>query len=86
MIHTDLIEHNTFGEMKAQLLRGFLHVSKLKAGDILSAVKDMNYQISSTLEFRQLLRISFHSIDIDLRDTSCEKKNPLYLSVSFVCF
>ena len=30
----------------------------------------MNYQTFSNLQFRPLLKISFHSIHIDLRDTS----------------
>ena len=33
----------------------------------------MNYQIFSNLQFRPLLKNSFHSIHIDLRDTSSEK-------------
>ena len=33
----------------------------------------MNYQTISNLQFRPLLKSSFHSIQIDLRDTSGEK-------------
>ena len=33
----------------------------------------MNYQTFSNLQFRQRLKNSFHSIHIDLRDTSGEK-------------
>ena len=33
----------------------------------------MNYQTFSTLQFRRLLKNFFHSIHIDLRDTSGEK-------------
>ena len=33
----------------------------------------MNYQTFSYLQFRLLLKNSFHSIHIDLRDTSNEK-------------
>ena len=33
----------------------------------------MNYQTFSNVQFRPLLKNSFHSIHIDLRDTSGEK-------------
>ena len=33
----------------------------------------MNYQTFSNLQFRRLLKNSFHSIHYDLRDTSGEK-------------
>ena len=33
----------------------------------------MNYQTFSNLQFRPLLKNSFHSIHIDLRDTNGEK-------------
>ena len=33
----------------------------------------MNYQIFSNLQFRPLLKKSFHSVHIDLRDTGGEK-------------
>ena len=33
----------------------------------------MNYQTFSNLQFRPLLKNSFHSIQIDLRDTSGKK-------------
>ena len=43
----------------------------------------MNYQTFSNLQFRQLIKNSFHNVHIDFRDTSGEK-TPLYLSVSLV--
>ena len=73
MIYTDLIEYNIVGDTKAPLLRCFLFVSKLKSGDIITTGQFMNYQTFSNLQFRPLLKISFHSIHIDLRDTSGEK-------------
>ena len=33
----------------------------------------MNYQILSNLQFEALIKIFFHSFQIDLWDTSCEK-------------
>ena len=73
MIYTDLIEYNIVGHTKAPLLRCFPFISKLKSGDIITTGQYMNYQTFSNLPFRQLLKNSFHSIHIDLRDTSGEK-------------
>ena len=55
------------------MLRCYPFISKLKAGDIIATGQYMNYQTFSNLQFRPLLKISFHSIHIDLRDTSGEK-------------
>ena len=73
MIYSDLIEYNIVGDTKTPLLRCFPFISKLKAGDILTTGQYMNYQTFSNLQFRPLLKTSFHSIHIDLRDTSAEK-------------
>ena len=81
MIYIDLVEYNNIGDTKAPLLRCFSFVSNLKGGDILTTGQYMNYQTFSNLQFRSLLRNSFHSIHIDLGDTSGEK-DPLFLSVS----
>ena len=51
----------------------FLFISKLKSGDVITTGQYMNYQTFSNLQFRRLLKISFHSTHIDLRDTSGEK-------------
>ena len=73
MIYTDLIEYNIVGDTKAPLLPCFPFISKLKSGDIITTGQYMNYQTFSNLQFRPLLKNSFHSIHIDLRDTSGEK-------------
>ena len=73
LIYADLIEYNIVGDTKAPMLRCFLFFSKLKAGDIIATGQYMNYQTYSNLQFRPLLKISFHSIHIDLRDMSGEK-------------
>ena len=73
MIYTDLIEYNILGDTKAPLLRCFRFISELKSGDIITTGEYMNYQTFSNLQFRPLLKNSFHSIHIDLRDTSGEK-------------
>ena len=70
MIYTDLVEYNISGNTKAPLLRCFPFISNHKAGDIITTGQYMNCQTFSNLQFRPLLKISFHSIHIDLRDTS----------------
>ena len=72
-IYTDIVEYNIVGDTKAPLLRCFPFISKLKSGDIITTGQYMNYQTFSNLQFRRLLKNSFHSIHIDLRDTSGEK-------------
>ena len=73
MIYTDLIEQYIVGDTKAPLLRCFLFISKLKSGDTISTGQSMNYQTFSNLQFRPLLKNSFHSIHTDFRHTSGEK-------------
>ena len=73
MIYSALVEHSIVGDTKAPLLRCFSFISKLKGGDIITTGQYMNYQTFSKLQFRPLLKISFLSIHIDLRDTSGEK-------------
>ena len=85
IIHSDLVEYKSVGDTKAPLLRCFPFISELEGGDIITTGQYMNYQTFSNLQFRPLLKNSFHSIHIDLRDTSGEK-NPLYLSVSLGLF
>ena len=73
MIYSDLVEHSIVGDTKVHLLRCFPFISKLKGGDIITTGQYMNYQTFSNLQIRPLLKNSFHSIRIDLRDTSGEK-------------
>ena len=73
MIYMDLSECNIVGDTKAPLRRCFPFLSKLKSGDILTPGQYMNYQTFSNLQFRPLLKKCFHSIHINLRDTSVEK-------------
>ena len=85
MIYSDIVEYSIVGDTKAPLLRYFLFISKLKGGNIITTGQYMNYQTFSYLQFRPLLKNSFHSIHIDLRD-HLVKKYPLYLSVSLGLF
>ena len=73
MIDSNSVEYSIVGDTKAPLLRCFPFISKLKGGYIITTGQYMNYQTFSHLQFRPLLKISFHSIHIDLRDTSGEK-------------
>ena len=73
MIYTDIVEYNNVRHTKAPLLRCFPFISELKSGDIITTGQYMIYQTFSNLQFRRLLKNSFHSIHIDLRDTSGEK-------------
>ena len=73
MIYSHLVEYNIVGDTKTPLLRCFPFISKLKGGDIITTGQYMNYQTFSNLQFRPLLKKSFHGIHIDLRDTSGEK-------------
>ena len=82
MIYTDLIEHKIVGDTEAPLLRCFPFISKLKAGDIITIGQYMNYETFSNLQFRPLLKKSFHSMHFELRDTSNEKFP--FVSVGFI--
>ena len=73
MIYTDIVEYNTGEDTKAPLFRSFPFISKLKSGDIINTGQYKNYQTFSNLQFRRLLKNSFHSRHIDLRNTSGEK-------------
>ena len=73
MIYSDVVEYSIVGDTKTLLLRCFPFISKLKGGDIITTGQYMNYQSFSNLQFRPLLKNSFHSIHIDLRDRSGEK-------------
>ena len=73
MIYSDIVEYNIVGDTKAPLLRCFPFIPKLKGGDIITTGQYMIYQTFINLQFRPLLKNSFHSIHIDLRDTSDEK-------------
>ena len=85
MIYSDLVGYSIVGDTKAPLQRCFPFISKLKGGDIITTGQYMNYQFFRNLQFRPMLKNSFHSIHIDLRDTSREKM-PLVCRFHSVCF
>ena len=78
--HTDFFEYNNDGDTAAPLLRCFLFVAKLKIRDFITTGQYMDYQTFSNLEFRPVLKNSFHKIHTDSRHTSGEKI--LFISVS----
>ena len=87
VIYTDLIEYNIGGDTDdprsiAALLSFYFEA---EGWDIITAGRYMNYQTFSTLQFRPLLKNSFHNVHFDLTETN-EEKNPLYLSVPLVLF
>ena len=73
MIYTELIEHNFVGDTQALWLHCFFLFSKLTAGDIITTGQYMNYETFSNLQFGPLLKKSFLSFHLDLRDTRGEK-------------
>ena len=73
MIYSDLVEYSIVGDTKAPLLRYLPFISKLKGGDIITTGQYMNYKAFSNLQVRPLLKNTFHSLHIDLRDTFGEK-------------
>ena len=72
-IYSGIVEYSVAGDTKAALLRCFPFISNPKSGDIITTGQYMNYQTFSNLQFRRWLKISFHSIHIDLREMSGEK-------------
>ena len=75
MIYSDIIEYNIVGDTKTPLLRCISFISKVKNGDIKSTGQYMNYQSFTNLQIKKFLKNFFHSIKIELRDTTGEK-NP----------
>ena len=73
MIYSDIIEYNIVGDTKTPLLRCIPFISKVKSGDIIAAGQYMNYQSFTNLQFKKLLKNSFYSIKIELRDSTWEK-------------
>ena len=86
MIYTDLTEYNIVGDTKAPLLHCFPFNSKLKVGDTMTIGQYMNCQTLSNLQFRPLLKNSFHIYHIDLRETSGKKTPIVYASLTRLVF
>ena len=76
MIYTDILEYDIVGHTKTPLLCCFSFKSELKSGDITITGQYMNYQALSNLQFRRLLKNSFHIIHIDC-ETRLLRRCPL---------
>ena len=63
----------SLSDTKAALLRCIPFISKVKNGDIISTGQYMNYQNFPNLQFKKILKNSFHSIKLELRDSYGEK-------------
>ena len=79
MIYTDLIEYNIVGHTRVPLLSLYFQA---KIWGIITTRQYTNYQTFSNLQFRQLLKNSFHSIHIDLKYTSGERITFLSVGVA----
>ena len=73
MIYSDIVEYNIVGDTKAALLRCIPFISKVKNGDIIATEQNMNYQNFPNLQFKKILKNSFHSKKLELRDSYGEK-------------
>lgn len=71
MIYSDIVEYNIVGDTKAPLLRCFPLMSKVRDGS-LSITQYMGYRSFDKIQYKKLLKTSFHSVKIELRDTSGE--------------
>ena len=69
MVYTDLIEYGIIGDTKAPILRCFPFISRIQ-NDSISTKQFMHYETFSTLQFKKLLKNSFHSIKIEIRDST----------------
>ena len=86
MIYSNRVVYNIFGDTKVPLLRCLPFISKPKEGDFITFGQYTNYQTFSNLQFRPLLKNTFHTIQIDLRDTSGEKIPFVSVGISRLVF
>ena len=73
MIYSDIVEYYIVGDTKAALLRCIPFISNIKNGDIISTGHYMNYQNFPNLQFKKILKNSFHSIKLELQNSYGEK-------------
>ena len=73
MTYSDIVEYSIVGDTKAALLGCIPFISKIKNGDIISAGQYMNYQNFPNLQFKKILKNSFRSIKLELRDSYGKK-------------
>ena len=85
MIYTDLIGYNITGDTNTPLLRCYLFISKLKAGNIISTGQCMNNHTFSNCNSDHCSKNVFIVITLTWQ-TRAVKKYLLYLSASLVLF
>ena len=73
MIYSDIVEYNIVGDTKAALLRCIPFISEIENGDIISTGQIFHYQKFPNLQFKKNLKNSFHSIELELRDSYGDK-------------
>ena len=66
MFHSDIKEYKIVGDTKTLLLRCIPFISKVKNADIKSTGQYLNYQSFKNLQFKKVLKNSFHSTKIEL--------------------
>ena len=74
MIYTHIIEYRIVGDTRTSLLRCIPFMSKVKTRDIISTGQYKNYQPLTKIQLKKLLKNSFHSIKIELREIVQAKK------------
>ena len=82
IVYMDLIEYNILGDKKVLSLGCFPFISKLKVREIITTGQFIKYHTISNPHFSPLLKKYFHSIHIDLRDTSGEKVLFLFVGIT----
>ena len=71
MVYTDIVEFSIIGDTKAPILRCFPFNNKIQR-DSISVTKYSNYVSFDNLQFRRFLKISIHSIKVELRSPTGE--------------
>lgn len=68
LVYSDIVDHGVVGDAKAPILRSFSHIPKLKGFEILPS-QIVDTHVFTNLQFRPILKKSFHSVKIDLRSS-----------------
>ena len=86
MICSDIKEYNIIDDTKTPSLRCNPSISKVKEEDKISTGQFMNYQSFTNFYFIKLLKNSFHSINLELRDSTGEKVPFVSVGITRVVF
>ena len=73
MIYTDIIDYNIVGDAKAPLLRCCPIISRYRENDArISFPQFMNYRSFEVLQYKKLMKNTFKSVRIELRNSTGE--------------